>query len=90
MQTSMLLADHGTPAHATMPTGRVHQSVNGATPGILIEHQTLDWTRRGIEVHASMENVASGGLVWEPMGLQEGCAVRSRLTAFHEISAMQQ
>lgn len=73
MQTSMLLADNGTPPHDTMPTARSRRSIHGATPGILNDNQTLDWTKRGMEMH---EGIATGdGLLWEPVGLAEGCEV---------------
>lgn len=81
MQTSMLLADIGTPAHDTLPTTR--RSLHGATPGILNDNQTLDWTRRGIDMHESMENITAEGLLWEPMGLAEGSEVCA--FQFHKI-----
>lgn len=70
----MLLADGGTPAHDTLPTTQSRRS--GTTLALLNDNQTLEWTRRGIEMHGSMHDVTVDNLLWEAKGLADGSEVR--------------
>ena len=78
----MLLADNGTPARDTLPTTHSRRQSDGATLAILNDNQTLEWTRRGIEMHGSMHDVTGDSFLWEAKGLGEGSEVRLLLADF--------